>query len=778
MPGGCLSTKRDIRPEHGPRHESTRVSRWLCRAWTVGLALLFVHLAIASVGTFVNNWDLENTTQPGQLIIHNKIANGGAFGMPVEIADWDNDGFPDLAVAPMRAASGPSADRLQGGVVIVYKGDGQISGTIDPDSSPPNSIVLWGARANDLLGTELFTGDVDGDGLEDLIIGAQNYDGPSGDCPNCGALYVLFGKSTLFDASERSIDLTSVPSDVLAIYGSEPGGRLGIWMEAGDLDGDTIEDLAIGVDQAPADSLDPLFHRGEVIVVYGRDNFPSVIDFATPQGSSLSGVSRILGRDRDDHFGASLHVADLNGDDRVELIVGSALERLSASIGAEGGVFAHGSFRGGNGPQNTRDGAGEATILFSQPGLPRLPSVVDLNDLPPGMENAVTYIYGSGDLEVCAEEITSGDFNGDGQIDLALGAIRGRNPNFDPAAGKAYAIYWRSGLEGVEIDLGNIVDGVAPPGVEISEMYGLSSSDILGDTLSAGDFNHDGFSDLAIGIPHGQANGKHHAGVVAIVYGCPNRWPALWAPQDPVPPPNLQLSYVLGARSGDLLSYSMEALDYNNDGFADLFPNAMTADGVGDAFSSAGDAYIVGGYEMSQTTLELDAVEPTFGPAGVATPVEITGQGFTTHADMTVRVDGHDVADFEVVNSRRLQLDMPSISMQGEVDVEVVTRYGSVTLSPAFTILGEEVFLRGDAEPNLSINISDPITILNHLFVAPNFDCDDAGDANDDGSLNLADALYLLNHLFQSAPPPKPPYPLLGLDPTPDSLGCNTPHGP
>jgi hypothetical protein len=46
--------------------------------------------------------------------------------------------------------------------------------------------------------------------------------------------------------------------------------------------------------------------------------------------------------------------------------------------------------------------------------------------------------------------------------------------------------------------------------------------------------------------------------------------------------------------------------------------------------------------------------------------------------------------------------------------------------------------------------------------------CEDPADANDDGTLNIADAVYILTYFFAGGPPPKPPFPDPGFDPTTD----------
>lgn len=83
------------------------------------------------------------------------------------------------------------------------------------------------------------------------------------------------------------------------------------------------------------------------------------------------------------------------------------------------------------------------------------------------------------------------------------------------------------------------------------------------------------------------------------------------------------------------------------------------------------------------------------------------------------------------------------------------------------------LFRRGDVNFNVSIDISDAITLLTHLFNnGPVPPCRDAADANDDGSINIGDAIYVLAYLFSNGSTPPYPFPNPGLDPTPDSLDC------
>ena len=84
-------------------------------------------------------------------------------------------------------------------------------------------------------------------------------------------------------------------------------------------------------------------------------------------------------------------------------------------------------------------------------------------------------------------------------------------------------------------------------------------------------------------------------------------------------------------------------------------------------------------------------------------------------------------------------------------------------------------FVRGDANGDGGIDISDPTYTLRNLFMGgPGSTCADAADANDDGSVTLADVIYSLNYSFRGDSAPPTPFPDCGLDRTADELGCLT----
>ncbi len=84
-------------------------------------------------------------------------------------------------------------------------------------------------------------------------------------------------------------------------------------------------------------------------------------------------------------------------------------------------------------------------------------------------------------------------------------------------------------------------------------------------------------------------------------------------------------------------------------------------------------------------------------------------------------------------------------------------------------------FVRGDFNDDSHLDIADPVSVLDYLFLGgDSAGCLDAGDANDDGAVDIADALSTLGYLFLGAAAPRAPFPDCGRDPTADALSCET----
>ncbi len=172
----------------------------------------------------------------------------------------------------------------------------------------------------------------------------------------------------------------------------------------------------------------------------------------------------------------------------------------------------------------------------------------------------------------------------------------------------------------------------------------------------------------------------------------------------------------------------------------------------------------------------LASLEPKEGPAGGSMRVIITGTDFQKLARVffgdsrgtvdEVRPDGALIAVFTPAHD------------EGTVDVKVENVDGqSAILAGAFSFIpGGNKFVRGDADFNKAVNMTDAIVLLLHLFQGGSLACEKAADADDNGELEIADAIFILKYQFLGGSLPPPPFDpeaaVPGFDPTGDALTC------
>lgn len=580
--------------------------------------------------------DTANTNQDGLLSVFGGVTSGAHIGDPVGAGDVNGDGKADLVFCEMYTSLG---SRINNGQVNVYLSNGEDTGVVNAAQDPPSITTLAGQSSGDLFGTAVATGDVNGDGLTDIVVSATGNAGPSGRF-DAGAVYIIPGSKNFAlngDLAQTSSNGTP-PLGITAIYGPQTGGRFGVWLAVGDLDGDGIPDIVAGMDEMNSATGT---HVGGAYIIFGSKTMPQVIDLASPPPGVR--ITQIVGAHSEDHWGATVHVGDINNDSIGDLVISAALNRDSAIYVSPsdptGGEATNGASDGG-----LRPNCGEVYVLYGQQNWP---AVIDLINPPANS----THLIGANAGDYFGSQLFNADLNGDGKSDLILGALQAEAP--DPLAGRPGAVYIVYGgatsLEGVTIDMSQ----PASAGQQISVIYGEQNLGCSGDSVKAYDINNDGMADLFIGNPdidltiNGQF--REDAGCVNLIFGQSDFFPpVVKLYQTPIPFPVYRLAGAHGVDqdintvdgSGDEFGYRLAGADLNGDGFPDFVASAQGGDGFNNTVPEAGNVYVFSGKTLSEQLGMLTASGPSLSQATLSSNGNIVSQAPAGQTGLTVTVSG------------------------------------------------------------------------------------------------------------------------------------------
>ena len=533
----------------------------------------------------------------------------GRAGFSVSSAgDVNGDGFDDVIVgAPGFRGIYDLSDR--GAAYVVFGTAGGFDPVLQLQSlDGSNGFVLVGEPGeDDQAGLAVSSaGDINGDGVDDLIIGAPGADGLGSDgnsTPDLGASYIVFGRD---DGFGPQVDLSQLDgTNGFAIYGRIGGvPSSDAVANAGDVNGDGYDDVVIGSHQFSGNA-------GSAVVVYGR---PGI---GTDALRNQAGIDGSNGFFIDPDFNASAALGrsvsgagDVNGDGFDDVIVGASSSNLNGDV------------------------AGASYVVFGGPGG-------DANVLANELDGSNGFRLDGEPGDLSGRSVsTAGDVNGDGFADLIIGAPLA-DPN-GPSSGVAYVVFGRADGFGGVLELASLAGTRSSAGAQGFRIIGQAQSDLAGFAVSdAGDFNGDGFDDLVVSAYQSDENGNRFVGATYVVFGGRG-----FAPEfDPANLDGENGFTLIGEAGFDFAGRSVSAAgDVDGDGYDDLLIGAPGNDADN---SDSGAAYLIFGRETG-----FDFGQRIVGTAGNDTLGDLDGRRGSD--DVIIAGAGNDTLIHDAADTLRV----------------------------------------------------------------------------------------------------------------------------
>jgi formylmethanofuran dehydrogenase subunit C len=439
------------------------------------------------------------------------ITGGGSevyVGSSLIVGDFNADGRTDIAVGGIGYASFT-------GRVYVFYNDGSI-----PTTAVSADVIITGEAVADNFGAFFVTGDFNTDGKTDLVASAEGYSSAA------GRVYIFY--------NDGSIPTAAASADV-KITGGTANDRLGLSLAAGDFNTDGRVDIVAGAGAGV----------GGIYLFYNDGSLP--ITMGTADAS-------ILGDGSASYFGSNLASGDFNADGKTDIVAG-AYGSMSGALTGSAYIFNNdGSYPASVTGADISILGETANNYFGRSFVSGDFNADGKTDLVVGAYGYASnrgrvYMYTFNDGVITGEatsyfgaSLVSGDFNADGKTDLAVGAYW-----YSTQAGRTYIFYNDGSIPTTAATADVIITG------EASSYFGIS--------LTSGDFNADGKTDLTVGASgYSTSTGRTY-----IFYN-----------DGSIPTTAVTADVIITGEAGSYLGYSLNSGDFNADGKTDLAVGAYT----------------------------------------------------------------------------------------------------------------------------------------------------------------------------------------------------------